>query len=136
MGILLSSQLVEGQIYTRAELANVLESHDATINTGVFQPRGYDSILLFVTERKPGDMTQYADQLVGDTLHWQGQTAGRKDALIIAHQQQHCELLVFYRDTKAEYPGGGFRYEGRFRYRSHSGGQPTSFILERIRAGQ
>lgn len=85
MGILLSSRLTEGNIYTRDELAKLLESKDATINTGIFQPRDYDSILLFVTERKPGDMTQYADQLVGDTLSWQGQTAGRKDALIIAH---------------------------------------------------
>lgn len=133
MGILLSSRLTEGNIYTRDELAKLLESKDATINTGIFQPRDYDSILLFVTERKPGDMTQYADQLVGDTLSWQGQTAGRKDALIIAHEQQHCELLVFYRTTKTEYPGSGFRYEGRFRYRSHSGGQPTSFVLERVR---
>lgn len=133
MGILLSSRLTEGNIYTRDELAKLLESKDATINTGIFQPRDYDSILLFVTERKPGDMTQYADQLVGDTLSWQGQTAGRKDALIIAHEQQRCELLVFYRTTKTEYPGSGFRYEGRFRYRSHSGGQPTSFVLERVR---
>ena len=133
MSILLSSRLTEGQVYTRAELAKLLESNDATINTGVFQPRDYDSMLLFVTERKPGDMTQYADHLAGDTLHWQGQTAGRKDALIIAHEQRRCELLVFYRRTKAEFPGSGFRYEGRFRYRSHSGAQPTSFILERIR---
>lgn len=132
MGILLSSHLTEDQIYTRAELATLLKSNDATIKTGIFQPRDYDSILLFVTERKPGDMTQYADRLVGDTLHWQGQMAGRKDELIIAHEQHHCELLVFYRRTKTEYPGSGFRYAGRFRYRSHSGGQPTSFILERI----
>ena len=70
MGILLSSRLTEGHIYTRDELAKLLESKDATINTGIFQPRDYNSILLFVTERKSGDMTQYADQLVGDTRLW------------------------------------------------------------------
>jgi hypothetical protein len=70
-------------------------------------------------------MTPYADHLAGDTLSWQGQLAGRKDALIIAHEQQQRELLVFYRRTKTEYPGSGFRYEGCFRYRSHSGGRHT-----------
>ena len=134
MGVLLSSRLIEGHVYTRAELAKLLESQDATIYTGIFQPRDYDSILLFVTERKSGDMTPYADHLAGDTLSWQGQLAGRKDALIIAHEQQQRELLVFYRRTKTEYPGSGFRYEGCFRYISHSGGQPTSFVLERVRA--
>lgn len=87
MGVLLSSRLIEGHVYTRAELAKLLESQDATIYTGIFQPRDYDSILLFVTERKSGDMTPYADHLAGDTLSWQGQLAGRKDALIIAHEQ-------------------------------------------------
>ena len=70
VGIQLSSRLTEGNSYTRDELAKLLESKDATINTGIFQPRDYDSILLFVTERKSGDMTQYADQLVGDTRLW------------------------------------------------------------------
>ncbi|HEU4783336.1 MAG TPA: hypothetical protein VFS83_08365, partial [Ktedonobacterales bacterium] len=61
-----------------------------------------------------------------------GQLAGRKDTLITTHEQQRLELLVFYRSAKTEHPGSGFRYEGRFRYGSHSAGQPTSFILERV----
>lgn len=132
MGVLLSSRLVEGQIYTRAELSELLASNDATMNTGIFRPSGYDSVLLFVTEQKSPDRTQYVDHLAGDTLHWQGQTAGRKDSLIITHTQQGLELLVFYRTAKSEYPGSGFKYEGRFRYRSHSAGQPTNFILARV----
>ncbi|HEY7976156.1 MAG TPA: hypothetical protein VID72_12490, partial [Ktedonobacterales bacterium] len=68
----------------------------------------------------------------GDTLYWQGQTEGRKDTLIITHEEQRIELLVFYRGSKNEYPGSGFKFEGRYRYRSHSAGQPTSFILERV----
>jgi hypothetical protein len=132
MGLLLSNQLIEGNIYTRAKLAEILESNDATINTGIFQPRGYDSILLFVTEKKAADRTQYVDQLDGDRLYWQGQIAGRKDTLITTHEQQRLEILLFYRSAKSEYPGSGFRYEGRFRYCSHSTGQPTSFILERV----
>ena len=131
MSILLSSRLVEGQIYTRAELRELLESSDATMNTGIFRPSGCDSVLLFVTEKKSSDRTQYVDHLAGNILHWQGQTAGRKDPLIITHAQQGLELLIFYRTSKSEYSGSGFKYEGRFRYRSHSAGQPTNFILER-----
>lgn len=132
MGILLSSHLILGHIYTRADLSELLETNDATINTGIFQPRGCNSILLVITEKKSSDRTQYVDQLAGDTLYWQGQSAGRKDTLIITHERQHLELLVFYRKDKNHYPGSGFRYEGRFRYHSHSSGQPTDFILERI----
>jgi len=132
MGPLLSSRLTEGDIYTRAKLAEILESKDMTINTGIFQPRGYDSILLFVTEKKSADRTQYVDHLDGDRLYWQGQMAGRKDMAIMTHKQERLELLLFYRNARDEYPGGGFRYEGRFRYCSHSAGQPTSFVLERV----
>jgi len=42
------------------------------------------------------------------------------------------ELLVFYRTSKTEHSGAGFRYEGRFRYVSHTGAQPTHFVLERV----
>lgn len=132
MGVLFSSNLTEGEIFTRAELAEILENNDATINTGIFQPRNYDSILLFITEKKSTDRTQYVDRLEGDTLNWQGQIAGRKDILIITHEKQRFELLVFYRGSKNEYPSSGFKFEGRFRYRSHSAGQPTNFILERV----
>lgn len=132
MGLLLSPELTEGQIYTRAELADMIGSRDATINTGIFQPKNYDSILLFVTEKKAADKTQYVDQLEGNTLHWQGQMAGRKDTLIITHEANRREILVFYRHAKDDHPGSGFRYEGRFRYRSHSAGQPTDFVLERV----
>lgn len=132
MSLLLSGRLIEGDLYTRAQLAEILENNDATINTGIFQPRGYDSILLFVTEKKGADRTQYVDHLDGDRLCWQGQTAGRKDAAIMTHEQQRIELLVFYRSARDEHPGSGFRYEGRFRYCSHSAGQPTNFVLERV----
>lgn len=132
MGLLLSSHLTAGDIYTRAKLAEILESKDMTINTGIFQPRGYDSILLFVTEKKSADRTQYVDQLDGDRLYWQGQTTGRKDSLITTHAQQHLEILLFYRNARDEHPGSGFRYEGRYRYCSHIVGQPASFILERV----
>ena len=104
---------------------------DATINTGIFRPQGHDSIWLFVTKQKTSDRTQYEDHLDGDQLRWEGQTAGRKDKHIILHEANGIELLLFYRETRREFPGAGFRYEGPFRYVRHEGEQPTRFVLHR-----
>jgi hypothetical protein len=120
-----------GSVYTREELKTLLDTQDATINTGVFRPAGFSSVLIFVTKNKTSDRTQYEDRLVGDTLHWQGQTSGRTDSMIVEHRRQGLELLIFYRDRKYEHPGAGFRYEGAFEYVSHTPGQPSDFVLRR-----
>lgn len=126
------SQLINpGTVYTRDELSRILDTDDATINNGVFHPKGFDSVLLFVTEKKTPDRTQYVDKLDGDELQWQGQSKGRTDALVVEHLQKGLELLLFYRKKKYEHPGAGFRYEGRFDYVSHYGAQPASFVLRR-----
>lgn len=104
---------------------------DATINTGVFRPAGFDSVLLFVTESKTPDRVPYVDKLKGDILHWQGQNAGRTNALIIEHRARGLELLLFYRTKKYEYCGAGFKYESPFDYISHHGALPASFALRR-----
>jgi len=129
--MLTSTQLTVGQVYTRSELRELFQITDATINTGVFRPSDHDSIWLFVTEQKTADRTQYTDRLDGDVLHWEGQMAGYKDRLIIEHANVGLEILLFYRKSKRELQGSGFRYEGRFRYVSHEGAQPTRFILKR-----
>lgn len=126
-----SDHLQPGELYTRAELRRLFEIADQTINTGIFGPQGSDSIWLFVTERKESDMTPYVDRLEGDILHWQGQTAGLKDALIIEHQEQGLELLLFYRKSKTEHPDHAFRYEGPFSYVRHHGANPAAFVLAR-----
>ncbi|MBS3652592.1 DUF3427 domain-containing protein [Pseudaminobacter sp. 19-2017] len=110
----------------------MFEVTDATINTGVFQPKGTNSVWLFVTREKSRDRTQYKDRLEGDTLHWQGQRTGRSDYKIVEHRKRDLELLLFYRERKYEHTGAAFRYEGRFRYVSHSESRPTNFILQRI----
>lgn len=126
-----SKLLQVGAIYTREDLKKVLDTQDATINTGIFRPSGFSSVLIFITKNKTSDRTQYEDHLDGDTLHCQGQSAGRTDSLIIEHRQRGLELLVFYRDSKYEYPGAGFRFEGLFNYVSHAGTKPTNFVLNR-----
>src|SRR5262252_2392566 len=116
-----SEHLTPGHVYTRADLISQFGIKDATINTGILQPKGHDSVWLFVTEQKTADRTQYKDRLDGNELRWQGQTEGRKDKLIIEHEANGLELLLFYRESRHEHSGAGFRYEGRFRYASHQG---------------
>jgi hypothetical protein len=127
----LSDLLAAESVYTREQLKGVLDSQDATINTGVFRPAGFDSVMLFVTEKKTPDRVQYIDKLEGDILHWQGQNAGRTDSWIVEHRKRGLELLLFYRTKKYEYPGAGFRYKGPFDYVSHQGALPASFTLRR-----
>jgi 5-methylcytosine-specific restriction enzyme A len=126
-----SDHLEIGQVYTRRQLRDMFGIIDATINTGVFRPKGHDSIWLFVTEQKTLDRTQYTDYLDGDILEWDGQTRGRTDRIIINHKQEGLELLVFYRKTKSEHPKAGFKFEGVFSYLSHHGNRPTHFTLRR-----
>lgn len=126
-----SEILQPNAIYTREDLKSLLSTNDATINTGVFHPKGLNSVLLFVTKEKTKDRTQYIDRLEGDQLHWQGQTKSRTDPLIIEHRAKNLELLVFYRLRKYEFEGAGFRYLGIFNYKSHTGNEPANFVLER-----
>lgn len=126
-----SDLLESGKVYTRADLRELFRVNDATINTGIFSPKGYNSIWLFITEKKTPDRTAYEDSLEGDTLYFQGQTSGRTDRKIIEHEANGLEVMLFYRREKYEHPGAGFTYEGTFRYVSHSGGGPTSFVLQR-----
>jgi hypothetical protein len=63
-----SNELTIGEVYSRATLRNMFDVTDATINTGIFQPPGHESVWLFVTEKKTSDRTQYEDKLEGDVL--------------------------------------------------------------------
>lgn len=130
-GLLASERLEPGAVYTRGDLRALFDIKDATLNTGIFRPKGLDSVWLFITEHKTSDRTQYVDALEGDILHMQGQRMGRTDALISDHRQRGLELLLFYRKAKYEYPHAGFKYEGIFTYQRHSGSAPTSFVLSR-----
>lgn len=130
-----TSELLQfGRVYERKELQRIIESKDATIFTGIFRPDGHDSIWLFITEAMTKDRTQYKNRLCGDDLEIDGQLAGRKDKLLIEHQSNSLEVIVFYRNNKKEFPGAGFRYEGRFRYVRHEGTRPAHFYFRRIGA--
>ncbi len=121
------------KVYSREELKNQYQITDATINNGIFKPKDVASIWLFITEEKTPDRTQYRDYFDGQILQFEGQTKGRTDGLIINHEEEGNEILVFYRKKKREFPNYGFRYLGRFYYHSHTPrkliGEPTQFLL-------
>jgi len=125
-----SDHLRVGEVYAREDLMKHFDIKDATINTGIFQPKGTRSVWLFVTEEKTPDRTQYVDLLDGDTLYWQGQNSGRKDLLIINHKQNDLELLLFYRRDKKEHLHAGFRYHGPVDYQSSHDEKPKNFVLK------
>lgn len=105
-----SEQLRLGEIYTRRVLGGLLGIDGNGMNQGVFRRWGTASVLLFVTERKTPDRTQYVDHLDGENLHWEGQERRRTDPWIIEAEQRGLVLLVFHRDRKDEFPDYGFRY--------------------------
>jgi len=121
-----------GQVYTRDDLRTAFHIRDATLNNGVFTPKGHASVWLFVTEAKSRDQRPYRDKLEGNELLMDGQTLGRTDGLIESHRAADLELLLFYRKKKTEFPKAAFRYEGIFRYVSSEGKNPTRFTLKRI----
>jgi len=128
-----SDTFVIGKVYSREELKEQFKISDATINNGIFKPKDFSSIWLFVTEEKTPDRTQYKDYFDGFSLQFEGQTQKRTDHLITNHEMDGNEILVFYRKKKNEFPNYGFKYLGRFFYRTHKPGKtpsdPTRFVL-------
>lgn len=130
--MLTSDQLTVNEVYTRDDLRQKFGIRDSTINNGIFRPKGYDSIWLFVTKEKTSDRTQYIDDLKDDDLYFDGQTAGMRDNMLVDHEQDGLEVVVFYRKAKYEHPHAGFRYEGRFKYVEHRGARPAHFHFRRV----
>lgn len=125
------ASLERGRVYTRVELQRLFSIRDATLKNGVFMFKPRREIWLFVTEDKQPDRVQFEDRLTGDELRWQGQLSGRTDRLIQNHRADGNRILLFYRQSKNEHPGAGFRLEGEFEYVSSTPGKPTTFILKR-----
>jgi putative restriction endonuclease len=126
---LASEKLKVGEIYSRTSLREIFPTSDATLNTGVFRPKNYSSVWLFVTRTKAPNQPKYVDCLSGETLHWQGQTSGKSDLMIIEHRDRDLELLLFYREEPKQYANSGFRYLGPVEYKSHNPRHPSSFTL-------
>lgn len=76
---------------------------------GVFTPSGDNKIVLFVTEQKRAEDTQYEDTLLGDVLHWHGENGHGSDERIARAAKTGDEIHVFYRKTHRE----SLRYLGQ-----------------------
>ncbi|WP_340819812.1 HNH endonuclease [Methanolobus sp. WCC4] len=122
-------------VYSRNDLKDLFQITDATINTGIFQPKGHSSVWIFVTKNKTPDRTAYSDDFDGQILNFEGQLKGRTDHKIINHLDNDAELIVFYREHIKEYPESAFKHLGRFQYISHSGDKPTHFVLQALDLG-
>lgn len=131
-----SKRLIAGELYSRRDLAREFGITDANLNNGIFKLQRFKSVWLFVTEKKTRDQTQYRDTLRGNDLYMDGQTLGRTDNLIINHISLGLELLLFYRKEKHHYRDFAFRYQGKFRYISHTRNMPKHFHLSRLSAGR
>lgn len=108
-----ASELLDmGLANTRKKLAELLGTKDATLYTGIFQPKGFDSILVFVTEEKQADRPQYRDRFSGDDLEMDSQPKGRYNSKLIDHEALGLEILLFHRKRKDELPEYAFRYRG------------------------
>jgi len=130
-GVFTSQYLEAGKVYTRAELQELFGITAASIRNGIFKPKAFDSVWIFVTEQKTADRTPYDDALTGNLLEMDGQTQGGTDHYLEEHVERGLELVVFHRRNRSEHPRYGFTYEGRFLYQNHEGSNPTKFTLRR-----
>jgi len=128
-----SDILVLNKVYSREDLKTQFKITDATINNGIFKPKNFSSVWLFITEEKTPDRTQYKDYFDDQILQFEGQTGRRTDHLLIDHEIEGNEIIVFYRKKKDEYPNYAFQNLGRFSYYSHTSNEsipgPTRFVL-------
>ncbi len=87
-----------GEGYTREELAKLwgFAGREA-ITKGVFCPAGDNKILLFVTQIKRHDLTQYKDHVAGENLYWEGETKHLHDRRIERASERRDEIHLFYR---------------------------------------
>ncbi|WP_460006995.1 hypothetical protein [Methanogenium cariaci] len=122
-------------LYSRNDLKKLFQIKDATINNGIFKPKGHSSVWLFVTKNKTLDHTDYYDDLDGSKLTFEGQTAGRTDQMILDHEIDGNEIILFYREKRDEHPKYAFKYCGRFQYESHSRDKPKRFVLHAMDLG-
>lgn len=118
---LVSTRLKLGVVYSRESLAELFDIIETTLKTGVFRPKSYDSLWLFVTRiRPPNIRTSWPGRSA-----LAGQTSDRTYAPIIEHAQRGLELLLFNEtgNTSMSVMVSGTRDH---RYESHQGGHLIS----------
>lgn len=97
-----------GSIYDRQKLAELWGyAGIEALQRGVVTPRGDNKIILFVTENKNPNATQYQDCLIDDTLEWEGpndhfaedrmiNAAANRDEIHLFHRMNPTERFVYH----------------------------------------
>lgn len=117
-----------GEQYERPYLAKLWGyAGFQAISRGVVTPAGTPYIILFVTEKKQESLTQYADFLERDRLHWEGEKKHGSDARIIAAGFGPDQIYLFHRLVHHT----PFTYLGRVLLEQHSvrTTEPSQFIF-------
>jgi putative restriction endonuclease len=122
-------KLPVGSSWTRQQLADAwgYRGYQAFAR-GVFTPRGGREIILFVSEEKPGDFTQYQDGLSGDLLRWEGEQGHQNDQRIVAAKVNGEKIHVFFRREHRS----PFTYLGQAEVQQHEllADSPSRFLLK------
>lgn len=119
----LSEDLDISENYTRGELCDLMKiNYNDEIESGVYKPRNYSSIILFSTIE---NSLQYINGRLSDTSFIYSANRYFIDPEIISHQRMHKELLLFVRmDIET-----GFYYFGRCNYSHEHNSQRSRFPL-------
>ncbi len=92
------SEISVGSKWTRQKLADLWNyAAYQAIARGVVTPAGDNKIILFVSEEKPEDFTQYENGLHGKTLIWEGEKGHGSDARIANAAKSGDGIYVFHR---------------------------------------
>ena len=92
------AEMRKGAAYSRQKLAEMWGySSFHAIARGVVTPRYDNKLILFVTEEKQSSAEQYADQLTGNTLEWEGPTDHFAEERILRARTTGEEIHLFYR---------------------------------------
>jgi hypothetical protein len=118
-----------GQEYDRPELARLwgLRGMQA-LSRGVYTPAGQNTIILFVTRKKQGCLTQYNDFLDGDLLFWEGEKGHGSDERIATASARGEEIHLFYRKRHHS----PFVYHGRtiLTHWIRQSAKPSEFVFK------
>lgn len=119
-----------GGFYSRPDLAHLWGySGYQALARGVVTPRDDNKIILFVTIKKAQNQEQYKDQLLGDTLYWEGPTDHFAESRIIGSNENGDQIYLFLRKDHL----GNFKYEGAFKLEEYQlfSNSPSKFVFRR-----
>ena len=103
--------LMVGERYTRSELAKIWGYAGwEALAKGIVSAKDH-VVVLFTTEEKSKDATQYQDMLIGDCLHIEGQKEHKTDHTVLEGQTFYSFFRKSYKETK--HGAAIFQYLGR-----------------------